>query len=327
MHHRGIVSVLWAAVLVCHYSVGGLENEFVEARFNEGIAGFQPLPLMASSSVSSGTVGKGTGCKWSGRSPSLLAFIRGLSVAAPWTSPIELRSSAFGRRADRGGVVGANVGGKAAWREDGRGSRSAIHSFSGQSLHAVDRVVGPGFTVDDKGTVTATGGLEGGIRRAGGPVHEATMNSLEVDPYYDILNNIPMNTIKHKNPLLAHIKRVEPLVTSEGGRTAICHVELDLEGKMRYWEGQSIGVVPPGTNPKTGKPNSVRLYSIASTRYGDDGDGRTVSLVCVRRAVYVDPLTGKEDEEKGGLCSNLLCSSAPGTPLNVVGPSGKVQAA
>eukprot|EP00922_Rhytidocystis_sp_ex-Travisia-forbesii_P057906 GHVS01085673.1.p1 GENE.GHVS01085673.1~~GHVS01085673.1.p1 ORF type:complete len:159 (-),score=20.61 GHVS01085673.1:406-882(-) len=92
---------------------------------------------------------------------------------------------------------------------------------------------------------------------------------------------------------------------------------------MRYWEGQSIGVVPPGTNPKTGKPNSVRLYSIASTRYGDDGDGRTVSL-CVRRAVYVDPLTGKEDEEKGGLCSNLLCSSAPGTPLNVVGPSGKV---
>jgi ferredoxin--NADP+ reductase len=35
---------------------------------------------------------------------------------------------------------------------------------------------------------------------------------------------------------------------------------------MPFWEGQSYGVIPPGTNPKNGKPNSVRLYSIASTR-------------------------------------------------------------
>lgn len=41
----------------------------------------------------------------------------------------------------------------------------------------------------------------------------------------------------------------------------------------------------------------VRLYSIASTRYGDDGDGRTVSL-CVRRATVIDPETGKEDPAK-----------------------------
>ena len=32
------------------------------------------------------------------------------------------------------------------------------------------------------------------------------------------------------------------------------------EGKMPYWEGQSYGVLPPGTNPKNGKPNTVRLY-------------------------------------------------------------------
>lgn len=41
----------------------------------------------------------------------------------------------------------------------------------------------------------------------------------------------------------------------------------------------------------------MRLYSIASTRYGDDGDGRTVSL-CVRRATVTDPATGKEDPAK-----------------------------
>ena len=54
---------------------------------------------------------------------------------------------------------------------------------------------------------------------------------------------------------------------------------------MPYWEGQSYGVVAPGTNPKNGKPNSVRLYSIASSRYGDDMTGTTTSL-CVRRATY-----------------------------------------
>ena len=45
-----------------------------------------------------------------------------------------------------------------------------------------------------------------------------------------------------------------------------CHIIMDHEGKMPYWEGQSYGVIPPGTNPKNGKPNSVRLYSIASSR-------------------------------------------------------------
>ena len=47
-----------------------------------------------------------------------------------------------------------------------------------------------------------------------------------------------------------------------------CDVVMSHGGKMPYWEGQSYGVIPPGTNPKNGKPNSVRLYSIASSRYG-----------------------------------------------------------
>ena len=63
------------------------------------------------------------------------------------------------------------------------------------------------------------------------------------------------------------------------------------------------GVIPPGEHPKKpGKPNAVRLYSIASTRYGDYLDGETVSL-CVRRAVYWDKELGKEDPAKKGVCS------------------------
>jgi hypothetical protein len=56
---------------------------------------------------------------------------------------------------------------------------------------------------------------------------------------------------------------------------AIAAVILNvLQGKMPYWEGQSYGVLPPGTNPKNGKPNSVRLYSIASSRY-------VAALICL----------------------------------------------
>lgn len=50
-------------------------------------------------------------------------------------------------------------------------------------------------------------------------------------------------------------------------------------------------------DPCGGGGGQVRLYSIASTRYGDDGDGRTVSL-CVRRATVIDPATGKDDPAK-----------------------------
>jgi len=88
---------------------------------------------------------------------------------------------------------------------------------------------------------------------------------------------------------------------------------------IRHWQ-----VIPPGENPKSpGKPNSVRLYSIASTRYGDDLDGNSVSL-CVRRAVYWDKELGREDPAKKGVCSNFLCDSKPGDELKLTGPSGKV---
>jgi len=102
-----------------------------------------------------------------------------------------------------------------------------------------------------------------------------------------------------------------------------CHIILNHQGKMPYWEGQSFGVLPPGTNPKNGKPHTVRLYSIASSRYGDDMTGNTGSL-CVRRATYWDPEMGKEDPAKKGVCSNFLCDTKPGEDVKMTGPSGKV---
>lgn len=103
----------------------------------------------------------------------------------------------------------------------------------------------------------------------------------------------------------------------------IQHVVLKLPEGFHYVEGQSLSVIPPGVDAKNGKKHKPRLYSIASTRYGDLLDGTTVSL-CVRRAEYYDPSgNGDADPSKAGVCSKFLCDATPGTIVNVAGPVGK----
>jgi ferredoxin--NADP+ reductase len=148
----------------------------------------------------------------------------------------------------------------------------------------------------------------------------AKQDFLEAEPYWD-MSGMPNNTYKPKEPFTGKIISCKRIVGPEAtGET--CHIIMNHEGKMPYWEGQSYGVVPPGTNPKNGKPNSVRLYSIASSRYGDDMAGTTTSL-CVRRATYWCPELKADDPAKKGVCSNYLCDSAPGDEVKLTGPTGK----
>merc|ERR1712127_158638 len=144
---------------------------------------------------------------------------------------------------------------------------------------------------------------------------------LEAEPYWD-QSTIPVNTYKNKAPFTGKVVSVKRIVGPKAtGET--CHIIMNHDGKMPYWEGQSYGVIPPGTNPKNGKPNAVRLYSIASSRYGDDMTGTTTSL-CVRRATYWCPELKADDPAKKGICSNFLCDSKPGDEIKLTGPSGKV---
>jgi len=143
---------------------------------------------------------------------------------------------------------------------------------------------------------------------------------LEADPYYD-MSGIPNNTYKPKEPFAGKIVSCKRIVGANAtGET--CHIIMNHEGKMPYWEGQSYGVIAPGTNPKNGKPNTVRLYSIASSRYGDDMTGTTTSL-CVRRATYWCPELKADDPAKKGVCSNFLCDIKPGDEIKLTGPTGK----
>merc|ERR1712054_161425 len=168
-------------------------------------------------------------------------------------------------------------------------------------------------------------GARTGVHRHAGKAYsmalEQKQDFLEASPYHD-MSKIPINTYKNKSPHVGKVVSVERIVGAAAtGET--CHIIIDHGGDAPYWEGQSFGVLPPGINPKNGKPHTVRLYSIASSRYGDDMTGNTGSL-CVRRATYWDPEMGKEDPAKKGVCSNFLCDTKPGQNVKMTGPSGKV---
>ena len=129
---------------------------------------------------------------------------------------------------------------------------------------------------------------------------------------------VPVNIYKPKNPYLGTCLSNDELV-KEGGVGTVKHLKFDIsDGDLHYLEGQSIGIIPDGTDAK-GKPHKIRLYSIASTQHGDDVDDKTVSL-CVRQLEYKDPETG---ENVQGVCSTFLCNLDEGQKVKITGPVGK----
>lgn len=127
------------------------------------------------------------------------------------------------------------------------------------------------------------------------------------------LNEIPSNIYKPKEPLAAKIIEHRRL-TAPDSPNEVTHIVLDIAGSdLYYLDGQSIGVLPPGEDAN-GRPHKLRLYSIASPGYGDDGNGKTVTI-CVKRAL--------SEGHPPGVCSSYLCDSKVGDTINITGPVGK----
>jgi ferredoxin--NADP+ reductase len=130
--------------------------------------------------------------------------------------------------------------------------------------------------------------------------------------------DVPVNIYRPNKPYIGKCLSNHELV-GEGGIGRVRHLKFDISGgDLRYVEGQSIGIIPPGTDDK-GKPHKLRLYSIASTRHGDDVDDKTVSL-CVRELEYKHPETG---ETVFGVCSKYQCDLNVGDDVMITGPVGK----
>lgn len=119
------------------------------------------------------------------------------------------------------------------------------------------------------------------------------------------------------------------LCTKAKSASYVRHICVDVSGTAlegSWLAGQSFGVIPPGVD-QHGKPHKVRLYSIASPSYGEDGYGRVLSTTCKRLLAERQPMTPKDDPEDHrlfvGLCSNYLCDLRRGETLQVAGPAGK----
>lgn len=124
-------------------------------------------------------------------------------------------------------------------------------------------------------------------------------------------------TYKPAEPFLATVLENQR-VTEAGAAAEIHNIVLDLSGSgIAYIEGQSVGIIPPGTQ-EDGRPHRVRLYSIASSRTGDDGTSSSVTL-CVKRVIVQD----ENGNTVHGLASNYLCDLQPGQTVALMGPTGR----
>jgi len=131
-------------------------------------------------------------------------------------------------------------------------------------------------------------------------------------------SDVPVNTYRPKTPFVGTVRENYSLL-KDGAIGRVNHITFDLSGGdpfLRYVEGQSIGIMPIGEDTN-GKPHKLRLYSIASTRHGDNLQGNTVSL-CVRQLQYE-----KDGQTINGICSTYLCDIKPGDKVKITGPVGK----
>jgi len=105
--------------------------------------------------------------------------------------------------------------------------------------------------------------------------------------------------------------------TEDGFASHTHHIVIDL-GSLPFpvLEGQSIGIVPPGTDAN-GRAHMPRQYSVASPRNGERPGYNNLSLTVKRVS---------EDHQGRpfrGVASNYVCDLKVGDPVQVVGPFGQ----
>ncbi len=148
------------------------------------------------------------------------------------------------------------------------------------------------------------------------------------DPTEPTLPEARMHVVMPNAPATARVHATRLCMKGKSA-SFIRHVEIDiagtpLEGSFRA--GQSFGVVPSGVDAN-GKPHKVRLYSLASPSWGEDGHGRVIATTPKRVIAEREPQRPTDDPADHslflGLCSNWLCDRKAGDAIDVSGPNGK----
>ncbi|APR03961.1 benzoyl-CoA 2,3-epoxidase subunit BoxA [Thauera chlorobenzoica] len=105
-------------------------------------------------------------------------------------------------------------------------------------------------------------------------------------------------------------------LTADDASSDIHHIVLDFGATpFPVLEGQSIGIIPPGTDAN-GKPHLLRMYSVASPREGERPHHNNLSLTVKR-------VTEDHDGHPArGIASNYVCDLKKGDKVQVTGPYG-----
>ena len=105
-------------------------------------------------------------------------------------------------------------------------------------------------------------------------------------------------------------------VTEVGKEYDTHHIVLDFgHTPFPVLEGQSIGIIPPGTDDQ-GRAHHARQYSVASPRNGERPGYNNLSLT-VKRV-----LEDHQGRPVRGVGSNYLCDLKVGDTVQVIGPFG-----
>ncbi|MFC7516457.1 benzoyl-CoA 2,3-epoxidase subunit BoxA [Herbaspirillum sp. GCM10030257] len=144
-------------------------------------------------------------------------------------------------------------------------------------------------------------------------VNAATSTTSSTPPWSAAHPYVNLYTLK--NPITATVagnyRLTDPAVQSD-----IHHIVLDFGTQVfPILEGQSIGIIPPGTDAY-GKPHYLRMYSVASPRSGEREGYNNLSLTVKR---VVEDHAGRPTV---GVASNYLCDLPKGATVQVTGPFG-----
>lgn len=133
-----------------------------------------------------------------------------------------------------------------------------------------------------------------------------------------ILPEVELNIYTPRNPFEATVVE-NRIVTREASPNIVRHMTFDISGSelLNRWKvGQSLGVLPPGTDER-GRAHKLRLYSISSPGCGEGGESHLVSTTVKRT---IEELNGRLYL---GVASNYLADLQPGERVKLTGPSGK----
>jgi benzoyl-CoA 2,3-dioxygenase component A len=125
-----------------------------------------------------------------------------------------------------------------------------------------------------------------------------------------------INLFSRANPARATVAGNFRLTAADAA-SDVRHIILDFATTdFPFLEGQSVGVVPPGTDA-AGRPHRMRLYSIASPRDGERPNTNNLALNVKRVA---EPAANGAIQR--GVASNFLCDLKQGDTIDLVGPFG-----